>query len=52
MDKKTWDKWVDGIPTPTKRKVLPEICKSINVDVVSNMNEIKDYLKQIPLWEK
>lgn len=54
MDKdirKLWDKWVDEIPTPYKRKVLAEICKSINVDIISNMGEIKTWLKQIPIEE-
>ena len=49
--RKLWDKWVDGIPTPTKRKVLTEICRSIHIDVVSNMDEIKTWLKQVPLEE-
>ena len=46
-----WDKWVDELPTPTKRKVLTEICRSINIDVIDNVDEIKIWLKQIPIEE-
>ena len=45
--KKFLNKLIDEMPTPYKRKVLPEICRSIKVNAIDNMDEIKDWLKQI-----
>ena len=47
--RKLWDNWVDEIPTPSKRKILHEIHRSIDINMVDNMDEIRTWLKQIPL---